>query len=147
MANIIYNAGLRDLLTNARTFDQATYLAILERDTSTYDPDKDDTSLLNQAGWAEISVASYGRQTIGTVSITVDNVNDRAIIDCGNVDFGSLEAGQTAKSVIIARDDSGNLVPLLRIDDDAGDLLPRALGGGNFAVNTHATGLITFTQV
>ncbi len=146
MANIIYNAGLRDLLTQDRTFDNATYLVLLERDTSTYAPDKDHATLLNQAGWAEISVTSYSRQTVAGVGITADNANDRAIIDCGNANFGNLEAGQTVKSVIVARDDGSNLVPLLRIDDDAGTLLPRALGGGNFAVNIHATGLITFEQ-
>ena len=146
MANILYNAGLRDLLTNLRTFDEATYLILLERDTSTYTPDKDHASLLNQAGWAEISVTSYGRQTVAGIDITADNTNDRAIIDCGNADFGSLESGQTVKSIIVARDDAGNLVPLLRIDDDASNLLPRALGGGNFAVNIHATGLITFAH-
>ena len=146
MPNIIYTPGLRDLLTHQRTFDEAEYVALLERDTSTYSPSKSHETLLNQEGWQEISVASYSREVIGNVAITADTVNDRVVLDCGNVDFGSLEAGQTAKSVIVARNDGGNLGPLLRIDDDAGDLLPRALGGGNFSVHINATGLITFAQ-
>lgn len=147
MANIIYNAGLRDLLTNLKTLDEGAYLFILERSTSTYAPDKDHTTLLNQAGWVEISVAAYARKDVAAVAITADNTNNRAIIDCGDAVFGTLESGQTVKSVIVARNDGGNLVPLLRIDTDEGGLLPRELGGGAFTVQVNAVGLITFAQV
>jgi hypothetical protein len=62
------------------------------------------------------------------------------------VEFGSLEAGQTVKAIIIYRDDAGNGVPLLYLDTDAGSLLPRALGGGAFTVTINASGLLTIAQ-
>ena len=146
MANIIYNAGLRDLLKGATAIDTGTYKCLLERDTSTYSPDKDDDSLLDQPGFVEISVASYARQILSSITVTADDVNDQAVIDCGDINFGTLEAGQTVKSVIVARDDGLNYVPLLRIDTDSGGLLPRALGGGNFTVQISSNGLIILSQ-
>lgn len=146
MANIIYNAGLRDLLVNTKTFDTATYKVLLERSTSTYSPDKDDDSILNAAGLVQITVASYAIQTIASPTITAVDASDLVMLDCGDVAFGSLEAGETVLAAIVYRDDAGNGVPLLRIDTDSGGLLPRALGGGAFTLQINASGLITFAQ-
>jgi len=49
------------------------------------------------------------------------------------------------KSLIIYRDDAGNGIPLMRIDADAGGLLPRALGGAAFTITLNAVGLATIT--
>jgi len=146
MANIIYQAGLVDLLTTAKAWGAGTWKALLERSTSTYAPNKDDDSILNATGLVEISVATYARKTIGTPTVAADDANDRVIIDCANIAFGNLETGQTVKSVIIYRDDGGNGVPLLRVDTDSGALLPRALGGGAFTVTIDTVGLITIAQ-
>ena len=56
MANIIYNAGLRDLFKGANAFDTATYKVLLERSTSSYSPDKDDDSILDAAGLSFIGL-------------------------------------------------------------------------------------------
>jgi hypothetical protein len=147
VANIIYNAGLRDLLVAAKTFDAGTYKCALERSTSTYTPNKDDDSLLDQAGLVLITVASYSVKTIATPTITAVDASDLVKIDCDDVAFGNLEAGQTVKAILIYRDDGGNGVPLLRIDTDSGSLLPRALGGGAFTISINASGLLTLAQV
>jgi len=146
MANIIYNAGLRDLLVNTKTFDTATYKVLLERSTSSYSPDKDDDSILDAEGLVQITVATYAIQTIGSPTITEVDGSDLVKIDCANPAFGALEAGQTVKAAVVFRDDSGNGIPLLYIDTDSGGLLPRALGGGNFTLEIAAAGLITFAQ-
>ncbi len=142
MSNDLFNEGHAGLFRGATAIDTATYLAVLESSDSTWTPDPDNDSLLDQAGFDEIDVASYSRQTISSVSITADDGDNTVSIDCGDVAFGSLEAGQTVKSVIVARDDGGNLVPVLRIDTDSGGLLPRALGGGAFTLTIAAAGLL-----
>ena len=146
MSNIIYNAGLRDLLKGATAFDAGTWKVLLERSTSTYSPDKDDDSILDAEGLVQITVATYAIQTIGSPTITEVDGSDLVKVDCADVAFGALEAGQTVKAVIPFRDDGGNGVPLIYIDTDSGGLLPRALGGGNFTIEVNASGLITFAQ-
>lgn len=146
MANIIYNSGLRDLLKGASAFDTGTFKVLLERSTSTYTPNKDDDSILNASGLVEISVASYAQQSIASPTVSEVDGSDLVKIDCADVSFGALEAGQTVKSAIVYRDDGGNGVPLLRIDTDSGGLLPRALGGGAFTIQISTSGLITVAQ-
>jgi len=149
MANIIYNAWLAQLQKSSGNWESTTYKCMLERDTSTYTPDKDHANLAAFTGFVEISVNGYARQTITSPTVTVDNANDKVIIDCADIDFGTLASGQTVKSIIIYRDgaDDNNRIPLLRIDTDAGGLLPRELGGGNFKVQIAAEGLLATSQV
>jgi len=148
MANILYQAGVVDLLTNTKTFDTATWKVRLERSTSTYTPDKDHDTVLDFTGWVEVSVASYAHETITTPTISAVDGSDLVKIDCADADFGNLEAGQTVKAVLVVRYVDGGTgdVPLLYIDTDSGGLLPRALGGGNFTVQINASGLITIAQ-
>jgi len=151
MANIIYNNGLAQLLKTSGAFESVNYVAALERSTSTYAPNKDhaDLATILAGGFVEISVPSYTRKNLAAKTVTVDLVNDKAVIDCGDIDFGTLESGQTVKAVLIYRDGATNTdrIPLLYIDTDAGGLLPRALADGNFTVRIAAEGLIDFTQV
>ena len=83
---------------------------------------------------------------LASITVTADDDSDLVKIDCGDVAFGTLETGQTVKSVIVARDDGSNYVPLLRFDTDDTGLLPRALGGGAFAVHINTSGLLRFAQ-
>jgi hypothetical protein len=147
MANILYQAGLADLLANSTNWLAGTWKVLLERNTSTYSPSKADDSILNASGLVQISVATYEIKTVTGMTITKDDVNSRVVFDCDDTAFGNLESGQTVKSVILYRDDGGNGVPLLRLDTDAGGLLPRDLGGGSFTVTWNSTGLLTIAQV
>ena len=151
MSNIAYQAGVAELLSDGKTWDGATWKALLVRSTSTYTPDKDHDLLgadIIDNGLVEISVASYGRITISSPTISKDDGNDRVVIDCGDVSFGNLESGQTVKAIIIYRHvtNDADSIPLLYIDTDPGGLLPRALGGGSFTVVISANGLITIAQ-
>ena len=146
MANLLYNAGLRDLMVNTKTWDTATYKCALVRTTSTYTPAKSDTTFLNQSGLVLITVSSYTTHTIGTPTVTANNSTNAAVISCADIDFGNLEAGQSVKAIVIYRDDGSNGVPLAYIDTDSGSLLPRALGAGDFKVSINAAGLISISQ-
>jgi hypothetical protein len=151
MANILYNAGMRDLFVNGKTLATGVYKAMLERSTSTYTPNKDH-DLINPAtdftGFVEITVASYLRKTITTPTVAEVDASDLVKLDFDDVAFGSLEAGQTVKSIIVFRfvTDDTDSVPLARIDTDTGALLPRALGGGAFTLQISASGFITVAQ-
>lgn len=146
MANLVYNKGLAEWLDPATGPGVGDWEWILERSTSTYTPNKDDESLLDKAGWVEITVATYARQDIANESFAAVHASDLAKVDIDDVAFGNLEAGQTVLSAILARNDGGNYVPALRIDTDSGGLLPRALGGGAFTLQINASGLLTFAQ-
>lgn len=148
MANILYNAGVRDLFKGANAIDTATYKVLLERSTSSYTPNKDDDSIGAMTGLVEISVVSYARVTITTPTVAEVDASDTVKIDFDDVDFGSLESGQTVKAAIVYRHvgADGSNVPLARIDTDSGGLLPRALGGGNFTLQINASGFATAAQ-
>ena len=146
MANIVYNKGLAEWLDPATAPGVGDWEVLLERSTSSYAPNKDDESLLDKAGWVEVSVASYVRQNIAGPTFAAVHASDLVKVDINDVAFGSLEAGQTVLSIIVARNDAGNYVPFLRIDTDSGALLPRALGGGAFTVQINTSGLLTVAQ-
>lgn len=149
MANIVYNKGLAEWMDPATGPGVGDWEWILEDSTSTYSPDKDDDSLLDQTGWVEIddgTITSYARQDIANPSFADVDGSDVAKVDIDDVAFGALEAGATVKSAILARNDAGNYVPFLRIDTDSGGLLPRALGGGDFTLQINTSGLFTIGQ-
>lgn len=146
MANIIYNKGLAEWLAPATGPGVGDWEWVLERSTSSYTPNKDDDTLLNQTGFVEITVATYARQNIANPSFAAVDASDLAKVDIDDVAFGNLETGETVKAAILARNDAGNYVPVLYIDTDSGGLLPRALGGGAFTLQINASGLLTFAQ-
>ena len=146
MANIVYNKGLAEWLDPTTGPGVGDWEWILERSTSTYTPNKDDDSLLDQSGWVEITASGYSRTNLASPTFAAVDGSDLVKVDCADVDFGTPAAGQTVKSIILARNDSSNYVPLLRIDTDSGGLLPRAFGGGAFTVVINASGLLTVAQ-
>jgi len=146
MANIVYNKGMAEWLDPATGPGVGDWEWILERSTSTYAPDKDDESLLDKAGWVEITVATYARTNLASTTFAAVHASDQAKVDCADVAFGNLEAGQTVKSAILARNNAGNYVPVLRVDTDSGSLLPRALGDGAFTLQINTSGLFLFAQ-
>ena len=143
MSNITYNKGLAEWHDPATGPGIGDWEWILERSTSTYTPNEDDESLLDKAGFVEVSVASYVRTNLAGTTFAAVHASNLVKIDCNDVSFGALEAGQTVKSAILARNDAGNYVPVLRIDTDSGALLPRALSGGAFTLQINASGLYT----
>jgi len=146
MANIVYTKGLAEWLDPTTGPGVGDWEWILERSTSTYSPSKSDQSLLDQGGWVEISVASYARKDIASPTFTPVYADEVAKVDIEDVAFGNLEAGQTVKAAVLARNDAGNYVPVLRVDTDVGGLLPRDLGGGAFTLQINVSGLFTVGQ-
>lgn len=101
-----------------------TVRCMLERSTSSYTPNRDHdfVSDVTGAGFTEISVASYARQTVTSRTETVDDTNDRIGWGMATASFGSLESGQSVKGLMfyeqIGGDDStpGDDRLILRLD-------------------------------
>lgn len=89
-------------LTNAADIVAGTLRCLLLRSTGTYnyDPDHDFVADLFSNGAVEITVASYLRQTLGGKNISLDDANDRTVLDFSDLAFGNLEAGQTVSALV-----------------------------------------------
>lgn len=154
MANLIFTKFFERLATANLDFDNAGTVVrcLLERDTSSYTPDKDHDFLDSFTGGSgvEVSVASYARQTVSNKAVNIDDANDRVELDFDNVAFGNLETGQTVQALIFYAQTGGNDSspeddPLICYIDTATGL-PATLGGGAFNVTIDSEGLIQFSQ-
>jgi hypothetical protein len=108
MANLIYTKIFEQLANGSVDFDAAgTVLRfLLERDTSSYTPNKDHDWVSDLTSLVEISVASYGRVNAANKAVNIDDANDRVELDFDDVSFGSLESGQTVVSILVLLDSS-----------------------------------------
>ena len=57
--------------------------------------------VLLAAGNTESAAASYARVTLTTVTSTPDTTNHKSDADADNIDFGTIEAGETWSKVLI----------------------------------------------
>lgn len=96
------------ILAAGGNFSSDVIKCLLERSTSTYSPNIDHDFVSDLTGLVEISVTSYVRQTLATKAVNIDDPNDRVELDCDDLAFGNLEAGQTVKALIFYRQTGGN---------------------------------------
>jgi hypothetical protein len=149
VANIIFTRQFGDHYSGAN-WTSGVYRCLLERDTSTYTPNKDHDFVSDLTGLVEISVAGYARQTLTGCAVVYDDANDRVELDCDNISFGNLPSGQTVKAFIIYRQTGGSDAtpaddPLfVRFDTATG--LPAVLGGGAFTITIDVEGLQQLSQ-
>ena len=154
MSNVVYTNGQYNVQKNDLDWETAVICVLLERSTSTYVPDQDHDFLdaFTTGGGVEISVASYARRTLTSPSINKNDSLNQVELDCSNIAFGSLEAGQTAKALIlyvqIGGDDSTpeDDILLAYIDTDGNGILPVALAGGAFNITVNGQGLMKIAQ-
>lgn len=154
MSNLIYTNGQYNVQKNDLDWETAVICVLLERSTSGYTPDKDHNFLdaFTGGGGVEISATSYARRTLTSTAINKNDALDQTELDCSNIAFGSLEAGQTVKSLIIYVQIGGDDntpeddILLARIDTDSGGILPAALGGGAFNITVNSQGLFKVAQ-
>ncbi len=151
MANVIYTRFLEVLNNGDYPWDSAVVRAMLIRDTSTYEPDPDHTTIaqLNTGGLVELSASGYSRQTLANKTVTSDTTNDWVKLTADNLNFGNVAAGQTVSAILFfirvgADDDSDDDIPAIFIDNATN--LPLSTGGGAFTVTIPSTGLIKVKQ-
>jgi hypothetical protein len=100
--NGVYTRFLHRRYTNTADIIAGTLKCLLLRDTGTYvfNQDHDFVADIFANGGVEITVASYARQTLGGKVITLDDANDRSVLDFNDIAFGNLEAGQTVAALV-----------------------------------------------
>jgi hypothetical protein len=154
MSNLLYTKGEYEVRKNNVNWETAVICVLLERSTSSYVPDADHPYLdsFTTGGGVEIDVVSYARRTLTSPNINQNDALNQVELDCSNIAFGSLEAGQTVKALIvyvqIGGDDATpeDDILLARIDTDSGGILPAALGGGAFNITVNGQGLMRVKQ-
>jgi hypothetical protein len=105
MSRILYQNGLHKV-----NWASDVIRVLLERSTSAYAPDRDHDFLdaFTGGGGVEISVASYARQTLANAAKNVDDTKNQIEYDADNLAFGTLEAGQIVKAMIVYRQTGGS---------------------------------------
>jgi hypothetical protein len=152
VSNILYTKQFELAYKGDFDWEADTIRCLLERSTSSYTPDKDHDFLDSFTGGSgvEISVSSYARQTIASAAVNIDDANDRVELDMGDIDFGTLESGQTVRAMIFYKQFGGDDTtpendPLIAYIDTATGL-PAVLGGGTFSVTIDSEGFIQLSQ-
>lgn len=145
MANFVFNA----YAGRVGILDTLDIRAILEQQSSDYDPNPDTQYVADMVDFAEISVASYARVALSNMVVSVDNANDRVEFVSDPIDWGVLEASppQIIKSVIlyehVGTDDVNGLVAYF--DTITG--LPFTLNGtSGFKITPDVQGLLQARQ-
>ena len=139
MAHTVPNHALGLMLT--RLVAGKTLKMLLVDATS--DLDENDDYPADAGTLGEITASGYSRQTLTNVGITVDDVNNRAELDCDPVTFSSVASGDTVtKAVIIefVTDDSDS--PVLAIID----VTDRATNGSDLVFTPGADGFLHASQ-
>lgn len=120
--NTIYNRlGYRLGHSDLDWAGSSVLKALLLRSTGSYtvNPDHDVINdILSGGGGVEITVAGYARQTLTSKTATLDDTNDRTKLDCDDIDFGSLPAGQTVAAAVIYEQITNDTdsIPLIYLD-------------------------------
>ena len=99
MAELVYNTG-KAALANGRIANGATNLkavVVITSKTGADNPDLTTMAAIDAVGTVALHTE---RLTLTSVTVTVDNTNDRVNIDCGNITFAAA-AGVSALAVII----------------------------------------------
>lgn len=122
----------------------ATFKCLLLDTTAGYTFDVDaDEYVADLPTGSEPGDASYSRQALTGVTPSVDDANDRAVLDADDVVFPSLSTGDDIETVVIYRQVGGDDGtpgddPIVTVfDDDSADSnadLPKATNGQDFTV-------------
>lgn len=98
MAELVFNTG-KAALANGRIANGATNLKAVNVITSKTGLDADQATLAAIDAVGTIALHTE-RVTLTSVTVTADNSNDRANIDCGNITFAAA-AGVTSLGLLI----------------------------------------------
>jgi hypothetical protein len=103
-----------------------------------FDADLNDmAALLAVATVDECSVSGYGRVAITAKTVTEDDVNNWALLDCDNIAFGALTTGQTLRGAawyVEGVSDSARELLIVSDENFTGSGIPT--NGGTFTLTT-----------
>lgn len=135
----VYGRAAELLLEGSHDLDGATYNVMLT--TSAYTPDVD-THAFRSDVTNEVTGTGYsaGGQALGTVTVTYDSANNRAVFDAADAVWASSTI--TARYAVIyrARGGASSADELLCYVDFGADV---SSTGGAFTIAWHANGIVT----
>lgn len=137
MAQGLYTRGVVDLL-GAGDFLSGTIKIDLLQSGYTFNPDHDYYTDLTNI----VATSGYGVQTLGSKTVSVDDTNNRAVVDAADPTFTSVGTGATATQAVMWRDTgSGATSPLIC----QWDITSTPTNGGNITLNVDSVGLFVVT--
>ena len=135
----VYGRAAELLLEGSHDLDGATYNVMLT--TSAYTPDVDTHDFRSDIT-NEVTGTGYsaGGQALGTVTVTYDSANNRAVFDAADAVWASSTI--TARYAVIyrARGGASSADELLCYVDFGADV---SSTGGAFTIAWHANGIVT----
>lgn len=137
MASVVYNAFKKNLLNGSIDLDTDTiYMALV---TSTHTPDQDaDEDMADIDNEIEGTGYTAGGKTVGTVTVTQDDTNNRGVIDFDPVTWTSSSI--TARAGILYKYTGTAATDLLIAYIDFGE--DKTSSNGDFTVTPHADGVL-----
>lgn len=151
MATAGYTTGIKELLDGTISFASDTIKLMLIANDKTYTYDADHTYVdmggENDPVDCELDVTGYapgfagaGRATLASKTITVDNANNRVVIDAADPAAWTLASGKTVVAAIIYKhvtsDEASRLIAYV-------DFADTATNGGTFTLQFNAAGILT----
>lgn len=94
MASLVYNKGAAEIINGGTDFLTGDIRVLLTTTAET--PDQDD-NFVSDIVANEVGVAGYARVVVGSKTVTEDDANNRAVLDCADPTWASLAAGATIR--------------------------------------------------
>jgi hypothetical protein len=143
MASRMFNRGMYEMINQTTNFDTGSIIMMLMTSAYSFDPDSDFVSDISAN---ELSTTNYARQTLANTTITLDDTNDRVVLDADDVTINNLgpsSGGPTVGGAITERSTGvDSTSPLICFSD----FTDTVVNGGNFTVQWSVNGLITATS-
>lgn len=120
------------------TYDISASTVAVMLVTSSYVADADHQYASTPAAY-ELSGTGYTRKTLSSKTVSVDDTNNRCVIDAGDVTWTGIDAGSAAGVVGFISTGNDATSPLLFYINDGG--LPVTTNGGDLIVQWNASGI------
>jgi len=135
----VYGRAAELMMEGSHDLDGATYNVMLT--TSTYTPDVDTHDFRSDVT-NEVTGTGYsaGGQALGSVTVTYDSANNRAVFDAADVVWSSSTITARYAVVYRARGGASSADELLCYVDFGTDV---SSTGGAFTIAWHANGIVT----
>lgn len=137
MANAKYNIAKGEFAKGNINWETDTIEVMLVDNTYTFNPDHAYVSDIT----GEISGTGYSRKALTNKTVTVDNTNDKAILDCDDITFTGINAG-TVNAMIVYKKVTNDTDSILIGYWDSGNF-PFTTNGGDVVLVIDANGLMT----
>lgn len=136
MANeLVYNVGKKKLVDGSVAGGTVKQLLVETTGAAGRNPDLATvTAFLAASGVAELTATGYARQSVGTVTYTQDDTNDRVNIDSPDVSYGALGDGAGGDTVVAVLEYLEGASDSLRFPISYHEPASQALNGGTFTV-------------